>query len=197
MSEQGSRRSRLRYLAIALGLCVLQTAILGAMIESRAGVLRSGDEILLKTAPVDPRDLLRGDYVRLGYDMSILPKTLFSTLPEHALAEGTPILVDLEADDEGLHQPVAVHLSDNAPLPDPTVVRVRGTLASSSPLSSDMLRLRYGIERFYLPEGEGMAIEADMRMRSFYVIAAVSAAGQAQIKAFQDGDTTLYQEPLY
>lgn len=183
--------------AAALGVALLQIGFLAWMIQARADILRNGREVRLEVEPVDPRDLLRGDYVRLGYDMSILPKTLFSTLPEHALAEGTPILVDLEADDEGLHQPVAVHLSDNAPLPDPTVVRVRGTLASSSPLSSDMLRLRYGIERFYLPEGEGMAIEADMRMRSFYVIAAVSAAGQAQIKAFQDGDTTLYQEPLY
>jgi uncharacterized membrane-anchored protein len=183
--------------AAALGVALLQIGFLAWMIQARADILRNGREVRLEVEPVDPRDLLRGDYVRLGYDMSILPKTLFSTLPEHALAEGTPILVDLEADDEGLHQPVAVHLSDNAPLPDPTVVRVRGTLASSSPLSSDMLRLRYGIERFYLPEGEGRAIEADMRMRSFYVIAAVSAAGQAQIKAFQDGDTTLYQEPLY
>ena len=183
--------------AAALGVALLQIGFLAWMIQARADILRNGREVRLEVEPVDPRDLLRGDYVRLGYDMSILPKTLFSTLPEHALAEGTPILVDLEADDEGLHQPVAVHLSDNAPLPDLTVVRVRGTLASSSPLSSDMLRLRYGIERFYLPEGEGMAIEADMRMRSFYVIAAVSAAGQAQIKAFQDGDTTLYQEPLY
>ncbi len=183
--------------AAALGVALLQIGFLAWMIQARADILRNGREVRLEVEPVDPRDLLRGDYVRLGYDMSILPKTLFSTLPEHALAEGTPILVDLEADDEGLHQPVAVHLSDNAPLPDLTVVRVRGTLASSSPLSSDMLRLRYGIERFYLPEGEGMAIEADMRMRSFYVIAAVSAAGQVQIKAFQDGDTTLYQEPLY
>lgn len=183
--------------AAALGVALLQIGFLAWMIQARADILRNGREVRLEVEPVDPRDLLRGDYVRLGYDMSILPKTLFSTLPEHALAEGTPILVDLEADDEGLHQPVAVHLSDNAPLPDPTVVRVRGTLASSSPLSSDMLRLRYGIERFYLPEGDGMAIEADMRMRSFYVIAAVSAAGQVQIKAFQDGDTTLYQEPLY
>lgn len=183
--------------AAAFGVALLQIGFLAWMIQARADILRNGREVRLEVEPVDPRDLLRGDYVRLGYDMSILPKTLFSTLPEHALAEGTPILVDLEADDEGLHQPVAVHLSDNAPLPDLTVVRVRGMLASSSPLSSDMLRLRYGIERFYLPEGEGMAIEADMRMRSFYVIAAVSAAGQVQIKAFQDGDTTLYQEPLY
>jgi uncharacterized membrane-anchored protein len=183
--------------AAALGVALLQIGFLAWMIQARADILRNGREVRLEVEPVDPRDLLRGDYVRLGYDMSILPKTLFSTLPEHALAEGTPILVDLEADDEGLHQPVAVHLSDNAPLPDPTVVRVRGTLASSSPLSSDMLRLRYGIERFYLPEGEGRAIEADMRTRSFYVIAAVSAAGQAQIKAFVDGVTTLYQEPLY
>jgi uncharacterized membrane-anchored protein len=29
--------------------------------------------VLLKTAPVDPRDFLRGDYVVLNYDISSVP----------------------------------------------------------------------------------------------------------------------------
>ena len=36
-------------------------------IEKRASILRDGREIVLRTEPVDPRDLMRGDYVRLGY----------------------------------------------------------------------------------------------------------------------------------
>ena len=55
----------------------------------------------------------------------------------------------------------------------------------------------YGIERFYLPEGEGMAIQNDMRVRPFGVKVAVSKRGQAQIKALMDGDRTLFEEPLY
>ena len=55
----------------------------------------------------------------------------------------------------------------------------------------------YGIERFYLPEGEGMAIQNDMRVRPFGIRAAIAGNGTAQIKALMDGDTTLFEEPLY
>ena len=34
-----------------------------------------GQEILLKTAPVDPNDLFRGDYVNLRYDISTIDLT--------------------------------------------------------------------------------------------------------------------------
>ncbi|WP_127598765.1 GDYXXLXY domain-containing protein [Nitratireductor alexandrii] len=185
------------FFAAALAAALLQIGFLAWMIQARADILRHGWEVRLKVEPVDPRDLLRGDYVRLGYGISVLPKTLFSTPPAGTLAEGAIVLVDVQADEKGLFQPVAMHLPQGAPPPDEKSVRLRGALRSGLSPATDRVRLRYGIERFYLPEGEGRAIEADMRKRSFYVIAAVSAAGQAQIKAFQDGDTTLYQEPLY
>ena len=34
--------------------------------------LRTGKDVLLKTRPIDPRDLFRGDYVILSYDISRL-----------------------------------------------------------------------------------------------------------------------------
>ena len=34
--------------------------------------------MLLESGPVDPRDLLRGDYVILSYKISVLPATLFA-----------------------------------------------------------------------------------------------------------------------
>lgn len=63
------------FAAVALFIAIVQTAILGYMIEGRASILRSGTEVLLKTAPVDPRDLLRGDYVILTYDISTISTT--------------------------------------------------------------------------------------------------------------------------
>lgn len=55
----------------------------------------------------------------------------------------------------------------------------------------------YGIEQFYLPEGEGMPIQNDMRVRPFGIRVALAANGTAQIKALMDGDKTLFEEPLY
>jgi hypothetical protein len=54
----------------ALLLALVQTGFLGWMIVGRAAVLRDGREVLLKVEPVDPRDLLRGDYVILNYEIS-------------------------------------------------------------------------------------------------------------------------------
>ncbi|TIV44097.1 MAG: hypothetical protein E5V84_00315, partial [Mesorhizobium sp.] len=55
----------------------------------------------------------------------------------------------------------------------------------------------YEIERFYLPEGQGVAIQNDMRVRPFGIKLALSANGTAQIKALMDGSKTLFEEPLY
>jgi uncharacterized membrane-anchored protein len=57
--------------------------------------------------------------------------------------------------------------------------------------------VQYGIDRYYLPEGEGRAIEADMRERSFAVVVAVGSDGTPLIKALMDGDKVLFKEPLY
>jgi len=34
--------------------------------------LQTGEEVLLKTRPIDPRDLFRGDYVILNYEISTI-----------------------------------------------------------------------------------------------------------------------------
>ena len=52
-------------------------------------------------------------------------------------------------------------------------------------------------DRFYLPAGEGKAIQDDMRVKPFGVRVALATDGTPQIKALLDGDKVLYEEPLY
>ncbi len=52
-------------------------------------VLRDGREITLKVEPVDPRDLLRGDYVSLCYEISRIPVSQITNLPPEAVS-GAP-----------------------------------------------------------------------------------------------------------
>lgn len=59
------------YRIIASGVCV-QLLILWAQIRRYQSVLWYGTPVLVKTAWVDPRDIFRGDYVQLGYDISSL-----------------------------------------------------------------------------------------------------------------------------
>ena len=59
------------------------------------------------------------------------------------------------------------------------------------------LTVSYGIERFYVPEGEGRPIEDGRNEGRVSVAARVSENGQAQIRALMLDNQPLYEEPLY
>ncbi|MEO5324148.1 GDYXXLXY domain-containing protein [Mesorhizobium sp. CC13] len=192
--------SRYKLIVAAIVLALAQIGFLGWMIAGRAALLRSGQEVLLKVEPVDPRDLLRGDYVRLGYDISRLPAERIANLPEGETtsAEG-PIVVRLKKDADGFWRAVSAWLGSAALTPAAAdEVDLRGEISGGWSLApGSEIGVEYGIERFYVPEGEGLAIERDMRMRSFGIRVAVGKDGSGQIKALMDGDTMLFEEPLY
>ena len=154
----------------------------------------------MKVEPVDPRDLLRGDYVRLGYEITNVPVTLIVDPPAGAVStESGDIYVRLKKQDDGYWRAVSAslyRLQDNPP--SPGEVDLRGWVASGWSLDRlTSIGVDYGMERFYLPEGEGLAIEKDMRVRPFGILAAVGSDGTPQIKALMDGETMLFEEPLY
>jgi uncharacterized membrane-anchored protein len=189
-----------RLIAAAFAVALLQIGFLGWMIAGRAAILRDGREIVLKVEPVDPRDLLRGDYVRLTYEISRIPAKLVTNAP----ADGTTrdqqtIVVRLTKGDDGTWHPQMAWLGSPPQPAGPDAVDIAGTIKAGSSLGDSDATLwpDYGIERFYLPEGEGKAIEKDIRTRPFQVKIAVSSSGQAQIKALMDGAATLFDEPLY
>jgi uncharacterized membrane-anchored protein len=53
-------------------LVLLQVVLLIGIIAYRQYWVATGDRILLRTVPVDPRDIFRGDYVNLRYNISAL-----------------------------------------------------------------------------------------------------------------------------
>jgi len=182
----------------AVAVAALQIGFLAWAITGRAAVLRDGQEVLLKVLPVDPRDLLRGDYVRLGYDVSRLPRAIFQPPITSDVEEGTPVFVLLRRGTDGVFAAAAAAF-DHAALATPAdgEAIVRGAAQRFYSDSGVDLFVDYGIERFYLPEGEGLQIEKDMRERPFFVVVAVAEDGTAQIKRFLDDKTVLYEEPLY
>lgn len=186
-------------LPIALAVAFAQIGVLVLMIAGRAAILRSGQEVMLSVEPIDPRDLLRGDYVILRYNISQISADLFEPRPQDA-AQGkdSTVFVRLRAGDDGIWQAAAARAGQ--PLAQPAAegeVDIRGTATSAWSDRTGAVFVRYGIERFYLPEGEGRAIENDLRQRPFRMKIAVARDGSAQIKSFHDGQTMLYAEPLY
>lgn len=191
-----SHRSLLVILAAAVA--ALQIGFLSWTISGRASVLRDGREVLLKVEPIDPRDLLRGDYVTLGYEIMNLPAELFGAAPAgDPDYSAKPVWVVLRKGADGVFHPASAAL-DRLALKDvqPDDVVIRGT-TNGWPTAGGPVFAQYGLERFYLPEGEGKQIEKDMCERPFFVVASVAEDGSAQIKAFRDGETVLYEEPYY
>ena len=200
--------SRYKLVVVAAVLALAQIGFLGWMVAGRAALLRNGQEVLLKVEPVDPRDLLRGDYVRLGYEISRLPVELIANLPQgEATSVEGPIVVRVRKDADGYWRATSAWLGTAAATAPTGEVDLRGNVQGGWNLTSgSTIAVDYGIERFYVPEGEGLAIEEEMRrrnaeaepeIRNFGVKVAVGSGGTAQIKALMDGDAMLFEEPLY
>ena len=58
---------------VLLAAAAFQVIFLVAMIGLRVAPLLTGQTILIRVLPVDPRDLFRGDYVVLSYEFSRIP----------------------------------------------------------------------------------------------------------------------------
>ncbi len=132
----------------------LQAAVLAYMAGEREAVLAHGAEIWLRTVPVDPRDLFRGDYVRLRYEASTVPRERWA---ESLARRGTPrrgrrVYALLTAPDEDGLSEVRL-LTDERP-EEPPFLRGRIEHADSSTAS-----VRYGIEAYFVQQGAGLALE--------------------------------------
>ncbi|AMJ60417.1 GDYXXLXY domain-containing protein [Bosea sp. PAMC 26642] len=186
-----------------LAMLVLCGAI-GALVESRASILRSGTEVRLKTAPIDPRDLFRGDYVVLSYDISVVDAA--ASASDRPFQRGEPVHVRLAPNAEGFAQVVGVSRERPAASSSEVVmaghVRVPGTCLRDNRDKADCtrgstgLRIAYGIESYFVPEGTGLAIEMTDRSR-IEVVAAVAASGEAAIKRLLIDGKLVHAEPPY
>lgn len=191
--------SRLWFAAIVVA--ALQTAVLGYMVGERAWGLRSGVEVILKTAPVDPRDLLRGDYVILNYDISRVPvSTLVGGPPKESLSNQV-LSVRLKKQDDGYWGIVESSFGTLEPKPDTVILKSLPfdyvSYGDSAETSQAVIAVSYGIERYYVPEGQGHDIESARNDNRVAIAARVSSDGVAHIRSLLLDGKSVYEEPLY
>lgn len=178
---------------------VLQLALLAVMVSDRVRILRDGVEVTLQTRPVDPRDMLRGDYVRLDYDISQLPAGALQDQPSGG--RSPTVYVKLAPKAEGPYQAVSVH-TKAVPVQAPEVL-IRGRIlygASCGKKSSVFcpnLRVGYNLERYFVPEGEGRELERNRDKSKLTVVAAVLPSGRAAIKRLMIDGKPIYEEPWF
>lgn len=185
-----------RIIWLGIIVALLQSGALYAMVEQRASILRSGTDVILLSEPIDPRDFLRGDYVTLSYDISnISADKIIGNRPEAGDRADIYITLVKGADERwgfaGASWQARTDLKPNE-------VQLRGRTPNYAYFASDNTHhVNYGIERYYVPEGEGLAIEEQQRERKIDVVVAVSNDGNAQIRALRSDGKVLYEEPLY
>jgi uncharacterized membrane-anchored protein len=178
---------------------LVQVVLLAVMIIDRAQILREGTEVTLQTRPVDPRDLLRGDYVVLGYDISQL--SAGPLLNQPAGSRNPMLFVKLAPNRDGLYEAVSVHADPVAITSPELLIRGRvadgATCGSSGRVFCDKLQVRYNLERYFVPQGEGKKLEQTRNQRKLVVVAAVLPSGRAAIKRLLVDGEPVYEEPWF
>ncbi len=129
-----------------------QTLFLLAWAGYHEYVRQHAPVLLLKGRPVDPQDLLRGDYLTMNYDISNVP------LPADPARSGGGVGSDVWVLLERKDRYYVVAQASQEPLnPKPGQMLVRGTLGYNgrNAAGAGTSRVNYGIERYFVPEGRG------------------------------------------
>jgi uncharacterized membrane-anchored protein len=139
---------------IFIAVLALQAAwVIGTSAVQEAR-LRSAVVIHLETVPVDPRDLLRGDYVILRYKISTLDAALFAGGISQSPSPGTTVYVRLEKSGE-FHTAAAASFQPLEADTEHPVVRAKVSAQWWGPQTTNVVHLDYGLERYFVREGTG------------------------------------------
>lgn len=180
-------------LLVALVTAVL-TAVLGWMVWDRVSLLKNGREIVLPVVPVDPRSLFRGDYVILGYGVTQAPAIAGEHKPR---PPGAPVYVTLERSADGEWKAVTSDVTHPGKVAENKVVlRGRDERHSWMRPAAGSMRVRYGIESYFVPEGQGLELEKAVRDKKIAARIAVDGKGRAAIKGLLVDGKPLIDEPL-
>ncbi len=157
------------YCAIAF-----QFSVLTGMYLISVAPLWSGTEVKIKTVPVDPRSLFRGNYAKLDYDISTISSKHLKGGKD--IRNGEVIYVSLKKTPDGLYELLSASLSK----PD-TGVFLKGRIQNRRYESHHQLRIKYGIEAFFAPKDKAIALEKTLTKNGIAVLM-VSDSGKARLK---------------
>jgi uncharacterized membrane-anchored protein len=182
----------LRILIVA----IVQTLALGYMIVDRQAMLNASRVVTLKIVPVDPRDMFRGDYVILSYDISTLDTAKLDG--EDKFNHGDTVYVTLTRTETAWG---AVAIA-RRPVPVQGGIALKGTIRvandqTGGETTTQTLNVDYGIESYFVPEGTGHAIENEARSGDLSADIAVDGDGRGAIKALRrKGGEIFYVEGI-
>ena len=159
---------------------VFQLLVLTSMYVKAAIPLWTGQEIKVKTIPVDPRSLFRGNYARLRYDFDRVDGKYLGV--DENLRSGDVVYVSLNEQSDGLY------VFSGAGLQEPVEkVFLRGRVIRHHMEKIDKENYKrsydvnYGIDAFFAPKEKALALEKELRDGGVAVLM-VGDDGRARIK---------------
>jgi len=168
--------SRALVLKALLAVVVFQVLILAGEYINSVYPIWFGKEIRLKTIPVDPRSMFRGNYARLNYDITNIPLPAINE--GKSFRQHTTIYVSLKENDKGLYELAGARLEKPK-----EGIFIRGRLQYrhwffDNDRSGD---IKYGIEAFFAPKERALQLERDLRNGGIAVVM-VASNGKATLK---------------
>jgi hypothetical protein len=118
-----------------------------------------------------------------------------------AIGKGATVFVKLAPNGDGIYEAVSAHAAPVAV--DPPEVLIRGhvtygaTCGRDSRAFCDTLQMRYNLESYFVPEGEGRKLEQARNQRKLTIVAAVTPTGRAAIKRLLVDGAAVYEEPRF
>jgi uncharacterized membrane-anchored protein len=182
----------LRNRTFAIGaVAAVQLAALAYMVWDREMRVRSGTDVVLEVIPVDPRSLFQGDYVILGYPISTISAG-HGAEPQ----PGQEVFVTVVPGEDGNWRYAGwSHAGSNGS----HGVTLKGKVdhviraAASDGTQPGEYRVRYGLERFFVPEGKGLGLEDLVRSKRLSAIVAVWRDGSSALKGLVSEGRVLYE----
>ncbi len=169
---------------LAAVLIAVQIVLLGGLWIHANYPHYVGKKVLLGIRPVDPRSLMRGQFVRLDYEINLVSRKLKSDDMPDFLPVGTDVYVSLEP---GNPHWTATKISTLPPT-DSTYIqgRVRGR-------RSEGYQIRYGIEAYFAAPERAKRLERDFRDRQLDIPqgSSLGAVATAEIMLAPNGQSSL------
>jgi uncharacterized membrane-anchored protein len=138
---------------------VLQVVIIFTIIFIKLSILTGGTEVLLKIEPVDPRDMLRGDYITFQYGIS---NTSSYYGYNQQIKNGDTVYVVLRQSDKywiaenvQKYKPIGTELFIRGRVESGGIESETTDLLSRQHFGGSSLHIVYGIEQYFIPEGKG------------------------------------------
>jgi len=157
---------------VFFGSILFLIVVLVGFVFVQERIVSTGTEVILETRPIDPRDLLRGEYVILRYKIET-DSLVSAEISNKSLINGDSVYVRLAIDNRQVASVVEVSKAK----PD-----LSSDLWMKGKVAGNLVRFPH-LEQYFVPEGAGIPIE---RLRNDVFTKVSILNGEARIVGLLD-----------